>query len=458
MRLRSLVLFLMTLMLVAGGQHVEGVSVQQGAHDALNTAKIVIDGGRRYQTMGGFGSSQRAWRDGHLANRVGPPPAIPEAIQKTILTQLYTELGLTRVRPTGVRFTMDPAPGDHPGGLLLDGRIAYVKQSMAFGLKTVISENNPLDGTTAADFEKHVENTLALLLYWRARGVEPAYQSLMNEPTENRAWADAVWHHNVIKTLGPRLRAAGLKTRLVVPDELNACVAYPIAHAIMDDSEARRYVGALTYHMYDMYDGAATCLEKMTDLSRAYNVPIWMTEYAWEPGFDGSFEWAKQIHDLVVNYRVSAVDYMWGFFGEWDLHRFHTEQLIQVAFGPNATYAGHHRTSKYYATGQFSRFVHSGDVRIGAESDAKDVLVSAYQGSDKLVLILLNDSHAQRRIVVTSRHGPLPLSLTGVRTSRSEEWTPLGSLLRAESAFAFNLPPKSVTTLWGPSTTKSRTN
>lgn len=455
MKHRFLVLFLMTLPLVVGRQHMEGVSVPQRARGALNTAKIVIDGGRRYQTMDGFGSSQRAWRDGHVANRVGAPPAIPEAIQDTILTQLYTELGLTRVRPHGVWFAMDPAPGDHPGGPRdVDSRIAYVQQSMAFGLKTVISENNPLDGTTAADFEKHAENTLALLLYWRAKGVEPAYQTLMNEPTENRTWADAVWHRNVIKTLGPRLRAAGLKTRLVVPDELNACVAYPIAQAIMDDPEARRYVGALAYHMYG---GAVTCLEKMADLSRVYNVPVWMTEYARESGYDGSFEWAKQIHDLVAHYRVSAVDYMWGFFGEWDSHQFHTEQLVQVAFGPSATYAGHHRTSKYYVTGQFSRFVHSGDVRIGAESDTKDVLVTAYQGSDKLVVILLNDSHAQRSIVVTSRQGQLPLSLTGVRTSRSEEWTQLGSLMRAGSTFALVLPPKSVTTLWGPSTTKSRT-
>jgi O-glycosyl hydrolase len=439
-------------MLVVGRPHIEGISGRQGAPGALDTVRVVIDSDTHYQTMDGFGSSQRIWRDGHVANQTGPSPVIPEAVQHAILTQLYAELGLTRVRPTGVRFGTDAAPGGHPGNPRdVDGRIAYVKQSMAYGLKTVISENNPVDEMNEADFERHAENTLALLRDWRARGVEPAYQTLMNEPTQNRSWAGAAWHRHVVKILGPRMRAAGLKTMLVVPDEINACAAYPTARAIMEDDEARRYVGALAYHLYG---GDMTCLEKMAELSRVYHVPVWMTEYARQPGFEGSFAWAKQIHDLIVNYRVSAVDYMWGFFGEWDRHRFNTEQLIEIAFGPNAMYASHRRTSKYDVTGQFSRFVRPGDVRIGAESDSKNVLVTAYRGTNRLVVVLLNDSDAPRSLVIASRQRQLPQFLSAVRTTRSEGLKPAGSVGRTGSDFTLVLPPKSVTTAWGPLTTK----
>jgi O-glycosyl hydrolase len=436
----------LTLVLVNGWQHVEGLSGQQGA-DPLNAVHVVIDADSHYQTMDGFGSSQRIWRDGHVANQTGPSPTIPDAVQRTILAQLYTELGLTRVRPHGLWFSTDPVPDGHPGDARdIDGRIAYVKQGMAYGLTTVIGENNPLGEMAEADFEKHAQNTLALLRFWRARGVEPAYQTLMNEPTQNRSWAGAAWHRRVVKVLGPRMRAEGFQTMLVVPDEINACAAYPTARAIVEDDQTRRYVGALAYHMYG---GDVSCLGKMAELSRAYHVPVWMTEYSREPGFEGSFAWAKQIHDLIVNYRISAVDYMWGFFGEWSTPRFNSEPLIEIAFGPHATYASHRRTSKYYVTGQFSRFIRRGDVRIGAESDTKSVFISAYRGSNRMVVVLLNDSHSQRSIVIATRREPLPQSFSAVRTTRSEEWKPLASVRRNGSAFELMLPPKSVTTLWG---------
>lgn len=449
---RFLVIVVLTLFLGSGWQPGQTLSGAQGAHTPP-AVQIVIDASTHYQTMGGFGSSQRIWRDGHVANRTGAPPIIPEAVQHTILTQLYRELGLTRVRPHGVWFATEPASGGHPGGARdIDGRIAYVKQGMAYGLTTVISENNPLNGLTEADFEKHAENTLALLLYWRARGVEPAYQTLMNEPTENRSWAGATWHRRVITVLGPRMRAAGLRTMLVVPDEITACAAYPTARAVLEDGETRPYVGALAYHMYG--GDAPPCRQKMAELSRAYNVPVWMTEYAQAPGFEGSFAWAKQIHDLIVNDGVSAVDYMWGFFGDWDRHRSNTEQLIEIAFGPAATYASHRRTSKYDVTGQFSRFIRPGDIRVRAESDTKDILVSGYRGPNRLVVVILNDSEAERSIVLASKQGPWPESFSAVHTASSEGLKPVGSVGRTGSVFTLALSPKSITTVWGPLATK----
>ena len=111
---------------------------------------------------------------------------------------------------------------------------------------------------------------------------------------------------------------------------LNACRAYPTAKMVLEDPQARQYVGALAYHLYD---GTAACLAAMADLSRTHKLPVWMTEYSREPGFEGSLEWAKQIHDLIVTYRVSAIDSMFGFFGDYDVLRSNTEVLIQVGFG-----------------------------------------------------------------------------------------------------------------------------
>lgn len=433
--------------------HSAGRALSQPATHEVASVRIVIDANTQYQTMDGFGSTQRVWRDAHLAgpDLFGPSPIIPQAAQETILTQLYAELGLTRVRTAAIRFSATPARAGYPGDV--DGAIAYVKQSMVYGLRTVISENNPTDLLTAADIKMHAENTLALLLHWRAKGLEPPYQTLMNEPTQTRSWADGSWHRGVIRELGPAMRAAGLKTMLMIPDELNACRAYPTAKMVLEDPQARQYVGALAYHMYE---GTNACLAAMAELSRAYRLPVWMTEYSGKPGFEDSLEWAKQIHDLIVNYRVSAIDYMFGFFGDYTVSS-HFEALIQVAFGPRAMYAGHRRTSKYYTTGQYSRFVRPGDVRIGVASDDAHVYVSAYRGAGKIAIVLINDNPHERPIMVMAKAGPLPVSVAGVRTDRFAQWQPVGPIRRVGSAFPAILPPKSVTTFWGDDRVPSRT-
>ena len=86
------------------------------------------------------------------------------------------------------------------------------------------------------------------------------------------------------------MRAAGLKTLLVIPDDLNPGEAYHRAIEVLDDSEARQYVGALAYHLYDAQDRD---LVFMRNLSEEYHVPVWMTEFsvsgAW-PNYSGAMQ------------------------------------------------------------------------------------------------------------------------------------------------------------------------
>ena len=86
----------------------------------------------------------------------------------------------------------------------------------------------------------------------------------------------------------------------------------------------------------------------MKTLAEQYQLPLWMTEFTMGAmGTTGRtqdpFKWASLMHDLISDYNVSAVDYLWGFFGEWEgnattlislnntwchLRRLHVEQNI----------------------------------------------------------------------------------------------------------------------------------
>ena len=81
---------------------------KQEAHQGPQNTEIIINAEERFQTIEGFGSSQRVWEDGHIAKAIGPPPVIPKTIQDQILKELYTDLGLTRVRTHGVGFNTEP--------------------------------------------------------------------------------------------------------------------------------------------------------------------------------------------------------------------------------------------------------------------------------------------------------------------------------------------------------------
>ena len=435
---------------------------KQEANQGSQKAEIIIHAEERFQTIEGFGSSQRVWEDGHIAKAIGPPPVIPKTIQDQILKELYTDLGLTRVRTHGVGFNTEPNNDNSEPmsfnwsqfrfdcnavqGCGVDARINFVMQAQKYGLVTIISENNPmLNWMNASNPEEYAENTLALLLHWRERGIIPPYQTLMNEPSQTH-WANGIWHREVAKSLGPRMRDEGLKTLLVIPDDLNACSAYPIAKTVMEDPEARKYVGAIAYHMYG---GNPGCLKGMKALSLQSHVPVWMTEYYLPPGYADSLRWAKEIHHLIADYGVSAVDLMWGFFGEWVIKRFNEEDLIQITFDKESRYVSHRRTSRYYITGQFSRFVRPGYVRIGTKSTNDAILATAYRGDRKLVVVMINDSPNQKKVDIVMKGTSTPRSWFSIRTTQSENWEKNQSIESNGSRLSITLPFQSVTTLIG---------
>ena len=106
-------------------------------------AQVVIDVDVKHQVMQGFGASHRTWDDPHVSKPLGhaEPTVIPPANQHEILKQLYTDLGLTRVRPTigaGIeRRTVLAGSQFDFSGRKNDDNVAFVKQAMPYGLRTV---------------------------------------------------------------------------------------------------------------------------------------------------------------------------------------------------------------------------------------------------------------------------------------------------------------------------------
>jgi O-glycosyl hydrolase len=424
-------------------------SVAESAAPMGSAAAITLDPTRRFQTIQGFGTSQALFDDPHVTETFDQATrraaVIPTAAdQAKILDLLYRDLGLTRVRvhPDGIEAVndnADPNVADMSkfdfGWKGADGHIAAIKLLVPRGVTTWfaspitiepwMSETNPAE---------YAEWVLVMLRHWRDAGLEMPYYSLMNEPGYVRSgyWSGA-WLRDVAKILGPRMAAEGLKTKLVVPDDFSASEAYGRLQTILADPDARKYVGAVAYHLYERGDEDA-----VRKLAEQYGIPVWMTEYS-TPG--DWLAWAAIMQQLLVDDGVSAVDYMWGYFGDWD-----GSQLIRIRTS-GTSYAGYDINRQYYVMGQYSKYVRPGAVRIASASAEPDVKVAAFTDGGKLIVVATNLGATEHTVDAALGGG---ISCRGgfdaVRTSATESWAALPVVAMDGTRFSATLPAKSITT------------
>lgn len=366
---------------------------------------------------------------------------ISGSAQAEILRTLYGRLGLTRVRNV-----LDQGVQREVGGPFIfigkatDGHVAFVKQARPFGLRLFFPGPVYVEPwMTAEDTGAYVNWAMTVLRRWRALGLEPRYYAPLNEPKIDGDFPPK-WMHDVVAQLGARLRFAGFRTKLVVPDDENPADAYRRAVAVLDDPRARQYVGALAYHIYG---GNTSDMARMHALAVRYGLPLWMTEYnsSRYTDWNSSLDWATRLHTVLTVGNVNAVDYLWGFFGSHD----GTAAYVSIDFGGGA-YRGFSLTSVAYMTGQYSRFVRPGYVRIAGTSSVGPVLTSAYRGGGRVVVVATNPSGDDHAVRVTLRRGAVTGMLSVVRSSDSERWRALPPTTVRRSMFSASLPGHSITT------------
>jgi O-glycosyl hydrolase len=414
-------------------------------------AAVTVDPSSRFQTMQGFGTTERLFDDPHVTETFDPATqraaAIPPAAdQERILDALYVSIGLTRVRfhpdlMEGVNDNADPNVADLSkfdfSWKVADGHIAHMRRLLPRGVTTFFASPvmiEPWMNTTNP--AEYAEWVVVMLRHWRDQGLEMPYYSIMNEPGFIRSgiWPGS-WMRDVIRILGPRLTAEGLKTKLIVPDDLDAMQALGRLQVILADPQARQYVGAVAYHLYNRGGEA-----QVKQLAEQFGIPVWMTEFSTG---DDWFQWATIMQQEIADYGASAVDYMWGYFGDWD-----KSQLIRIRTS-NGTYAGFDFNRQYYVMGQYSKFVRPGAVRIGATSAESDVKIAAFLSGPNEIVVATNTGSQQLNVSFELGSGSCLSRVDPMRTSETEGLQTLPTITLNQSSFSATLPPRSVTTFVG---------
>jgi glucuronoarabinoxylan endo-1,4-beta-xylanase len=438
------------------------------APERARAVTVTVDGLVRNQTMDGFGSSERAFDDPHVFENFNPATGrsltlLTAPQQDEVLDRLYRDLRLTRVRSVspdtapgagiepvndnGDPAVLDPTKFDF-SWKRLDAHCEYFGRARQRGASTFflspVNREAWMGTTTLADAAEYAEWLFAQVGRCASLGVALPYLSVANEPSHVANPMSGAFIRDVIKVLGPRLRAQGFQTLFVVPDDIRSSAAAAVAETILADPAARPYVGALATHLYDEPLSRVAAVEAVAD---RYGLPLWMTEFtqfalptagvAADP-----FNWAEVMHTLIATHDVSAIDYLWGYLGDWAPS---TQTLITLN-DDGGRYVGHTVNKAYYTTGQFSRFVPPGAVRLGVAPTDLPANVTAFLYGGNVIVVAVNASASNQPLEVVLTSLPGFDRVLPVRTSETENWVQLPPIAVDGSSFGATLPARSVTT------------
>lgn len=282
--------------------------------------------------------------------------------------------------------------------------------------------NNNLTGghLDTASYSAYAAYLKSFADYMAANGAELYALSIQNEPDIVVDYESCDWTPQEMRDFIRNNTFDWGKTKLMAAESFQ--FRQPFTDTILQDATAAAKVGIIGGHIYggglNKYDNA---LNKGKE--------VWMTEH-----LDTLTTWAsvlstaKEMHDCLAIANYSA--YIW-----WYAKRFYgpVDESGQI-------------TKRGHVMAQFSKYIRPGYQRIEATSPHTDVYISAYKGSEKVVIVAVNTSSSTRRTRFYFNTGTAPGSFTPHITSETQGLTAEAPINVSDSGFTYSLPSSAIIT------------
>ena len=424
-------------------------------------ARVTLAPTEHHQTLEGFGAALAWYQD-----------LIVDGASDELYEFLFPELGLDILRFRNRFERSDPRDGD----LRLEVEIfRRATQALGHRPKLMLSSWSPPAPLKANGKERCFGNDdctlkkregrfvydefadwwLRSLQHYQSLGLSPDYISIQNEPDfipgdwegckfEPEESNEYPGYGKALAAVHQRLTTFTPRPKLLGPEMLG--IHYdrvPKYLAGLDES----LLDGLAHHIYEsgadgVWDwrdpGPDSFLDEMSSVREATDLPLYQTEFNTDQdrGIDGGFETAWLVHHTMVTEQAVAFLY-------WDLIWPHKRGLVTMV-GRKAQPRDH-----YYSMRHYSLYTDPGDVRVGADSDSDQVLVSAYQNpsASRVTLVMLNTGQGVAQIDVDA--GGFTASrasahVTTYRPGNSRRWQ---EQTVDASATRIRLPARSVGTV-----------
>ena len=373
-----------------------------------------IDASQTHQTIRGFGAA--------TVFRLDTP--LNESDMDLLFGTGEGELGLSILR---IRVISDQSPSGraielkHAQGAKSRGAIVIASPwSPPARMKT---NNSLIGGRLAPEYYEEYAVYLNDFAEYMAENNAALYAiSVQNEPDIEVDYESADWTPGEILEFVAEHGDKITSTRLMSAESFN--FNHAVTDPLLKDPEALENLDIIGGHIYG---GGLTDYP----LAREKGIEVWMTEHLdTEITWEAVFATAKEIHHSMATANFNA--YLW-----WYAKRF---------YGPINEEG--EVTKRGYVMSHFSKFVRPGYQRIEAtETPQPDVLISAYTGNGKTVIVAINSGNTpvrQQFVLESGMHSSfLPYRTT---ESASMQQQPSIALEEEIGAFTATLPPESITT------------
>lgn len=400
-----------------------------------------------HQTIQGFGTMWIEFRDR------------PEYHDSTFFDLAVDDLGLSILRifaPSDVEPVNDDDDPNHynwPAFKIatMNDRMSFAQEFKKRGVErfllTVLSPGEFLKTNRSADwggalradrYDEYAEQVAAMIILARKNwGINVTEVTIQNELLFTEFYGSCVYHpegaREAVRALMHKFRKEGIKTRIFMPEDMmvyDRMMAY--IKPTMADPETRKFPGGFCTHRLGGYD----VVHRWYESTRQYGRENWMTETGGHPQtWTGAMNMAEDMYAYLVG----------GNFNAWIY-----ERLSGDAGDVSELFANGKPAPKYYAAKHYFRYVRPGAVRVEATSSDADLLVSAYRHDvdGTLTVVLINRSGRPAVVRLTALGNGLPRTYSVYRSTATDH---CAEQPHAAAAPKFEMPPKSIVTLYGKS-------
>ena len=463
------------------------------AQAASSTAEITAPA----QTVAGFGASG-AWWVNDLTN-------FSSSVQAQVASDLFTGSGIdlsqyryniggggagvsvaARAPETFLTSSGGYDWSNDPGGQY------FLKAAASDGVPDLIGFVNsaPSEYTTngencageinTADDSAYGTYLATIASHFESEGVDLDQISPMNEPDDSFSGCGqegmevpATERAGVIQAVGSALSSAGLSTT-VIADE-SSSTAYTLSESPdwLDTSSAAQYVSAIAHHTYNNPSDSA--LEQVGALGDVNGKATWASEICCQISGGGGY---GAQYDPTMAGALTLTNYIYTDMSYGNDSAFQWWTALSSAMGcdpdtsstcattvnENSTgwndgllyydpdYASDgnqtiYTTKRYYALGQYSKYVRPGAVRYGVSGSPSGVQTMAFwnSSSDQWDVVATNTNTSATTLSLNLDSGTLT-SNAAVQTDSSESMASISAPSISGSTISASLPAQSVTT------------
>ncbi len=379
-----------------------------------------IDWNQTYQTIDGFGASS-AW----IVQSLTPARA-------DLLFSPTQGIGLSllrsRIRPD------TSASSDEISTMQTAQSMGVTVWSTPWSPPGAWKDNNSIDNgghLLASHYQDYANLLSQYVRNMAARGITIHAVSVANEPNFTASYESSRWTASEFAAFLPILADTftrdGVTAKIVLPEETSW--NFDLASTIFSDPNLSADVGIVAGHNYGGTPGP---------VPGAQGKALWETETssteAFNAGISNALGWAKNIHDFLTIAHAGAWHYWW----------------IKSSGNDDAGLLGSNwqLTKRFWAVGNYSRFVRPGWVDIGATNDGS-VLVSAFKDpvSGQFAIVAVNQGNAATETF--NLRGFAARSVTPWVTSADFDLAAQARMKVHGSSFTVDLPAQSITTFVG---------